>query len=114
MAHIKRIDEMVEKTETTRPINEGFNNFKMTEEMKDALLKQGYKEEDFDSIKFAVQTGKMKFFKGDNNTKIKWDEALEILGIEKFVSGIARATFHASASRENGSEEVHFEFKWWK
>lgn len=89
-----------------------------TKEMENYLLSLGYKQEDMWQLKKAIrecclevtdrETGKKR--------KIKNTEAVEILGMNRFLSGISRAAFHATCSRdsEDGRYCVDFNLlKWW-
>lgn len=43
--------------------------------------------------------------------QITAEEAIEILGIEKFLSGLHRVAFHRSAVRYNNDESIHIHFR---
>lgn len=80
---------------------------KLTSEDKELLLCWGYKEEDFLQIEAAMRKSITKYEIADK--KIKREEAIEMLGREEYLSGIARSAFHWSAARVTSNGEViHF------
>ena len=92
---------------------------KTTKEMVDILLGFGNEKEDMWQLKKAIRECNLTLTnkKTGEKRKIKNEEAVEILGMKTFLSGISRAAFHASASRdsEDGNFEVSFDlYKWWR
>ena len=80
---------------------------KLNKEEKEILLKFGYKQEDFAQIEYAI--GKTTYlFNG--NEKISTKKAKELLGIEKFLSGISRSAFHYTSQRvTNNNDTISFD-----
>lgn len=78
---------------------------KLIKEDKELLLKNGYTEEDFPQIEVAMLKKNTKYELNDK--LISREEAIAILGREKYVSGISRSAFHWSAVRQvkEGSDE---------
>ena len=70
---------------------------KLTSEDKKILKNWGYKSSDFKQIERATSKTEYEL----NDEKITLTEALEVLGREEYLSGIARSAFHWSACREN-------------
>lgn len=86
--------------------------------MEDYLLLIGNKKEEMWQLKKAIRECDLELTdKATNETrKIKNEEAVQILGMKTFLSGISRAAFHATCSRcsEDGRYEVSFDLlKWW-
>ncbi len=71
---------------------------KLTNEMKEILLNWGYLQEDLEQIERATD----KTIYTYKNKRIGQQEAINLLGIEAFLSGISRSAFHFTASREVG------------
>lgn len=91
---------------------------KLTSEDKKLLTEWFYSEEDCKQIERAT-TKTIYDYYDDKGRKItiKAEEAIAMLGREKYLSGIARSTFHWSSCRENEKgQTVHFDssklFKW--
>ena len=72
---------------------------KLTNEMKDILLNWGYPQEDLEQIEEATS----KTIYTYENKRIGQREAINLLGIETFLSGISRSAFHWTSSREVGN-----------
>lgn len=74
---------------------------KLLKEDKKMLLNWGYLEEDLKQIQRAIN--KTNYILTDKQTenKITSEKAKDILGTEKFLSGISRSAFHWSAMRDN-------------
>lgn len=70
---------------------------KLTSKDKELLTKWGYRKEDFNQIERATTKTEYEI----NNERISLTEALNILGREAYLSGIARSAFHWTAYREN-------------
>lgn len=71
---------------------------KLIKKDKELLLKNGYTEEDFPQIETAMLKKNTKYELNDK--LISREEAIAILGREKYVSGISRSAFHWSAVRQ--------------
>lgn len=79
---------------------------KLTSEDKKLLTEWGYPEEDFNQIERATT----KTTYESNRNKVTADEAIDILGREEYLSGIARSAFHWSACREGKEgQRVYFD-----
>lgn len=70
---------------------------KLTNKDKDYLLSIGYLNEDFAVIENT--SIRYELIINDVSIKINQKEVVKIFGRKSFLSGIARATFHASAMR---------------
>ena len=82
--------------------------FRLTDQDKQILLECGYLNRDFAQIEFAAQEVDLFY----DNKKISIDTCIELLGRKRFLTGIARAAFHWSASRcvsEDGRSSVLFD-----
>lgn len=77
---------------------------KLTKQDKEFLKKIGYLEEDFNQIEKANYKYYIEY-----NQRISEEEVLKKLGRDRWLSGIGRACFHASAVREckRGSEIIY-------
>lgn len=76
-----------------------------------AYLKEcGNDEEDIEQIERATNHTKFEL----DGVKISQDKAIGLLGRKKFISGMMRCAFHASAVREtNYGGKVYFDcYKW--
>lgn len=71
---------------------------KLTVEDKKLLAQWGHPEKDFHQIEEAMQKSKTKYKLG--STPISCEKAIDLLGRERYLSGIARSAFHFSAARE--------------
>lgn len=71
---------------------------KLTTEDKKYLKTNGYLDKDMAQIEDAI--GKTIY--EINDIRVSASEACEILGREKFLSGIGRSAFHWSAARDTG------------
>ena len=79
---------------------------KLISEDKELLIKWGNREEDLKQIEEATTKTVYKM----NDKRISRKRAIEILGREKYLSGISRSAFHWSVVRENEKgEEVYFD-----
>lgn len=78
---------------------------KLTNEDKNLIKSWGYPEEDLKQIERATT----KTVYESNRNKITADEAINILGRQEYLSGIARSAFHWSACRQNkNNQTVYF------
>ncbi len=68
---------------------------KMTNRVKHQLLVLGYNKEDLTDI----ENGRYRYFY-DYSRRVSEETAIRRLGLEGWVSGIARARFHRTAVRE--------------
>lgn len=88
--------------------------FKLTEEQKKYFLEIGYSEEDFQQLAMAMckkyTTYELEDKKGNKPTKISKEEAIQILGEETYLSGIARSAFHWSSVRDNAEGNLSVRF----
>lgn len=84
--------------------------FKLNKQDKEQLLKDGYKEEDFEQIETAAKRDNT-IYDLDAGDVITRDEAIKLLGREQFVNGLARAAFHWTAERTSldGKQKVGFD-----
>ena len=84
---------------------------KLTKEDKALLTAWGHKEEDLKQIERATTKTTYELSSGGiNRGKISLTEVLDILGREKYLSGISRSAFHWSACRENEKgQRVYFD-----
>lgn len=67
---------------------------KLTTRAKHYLLVLGYNKEDFADI----ENGRYRYFH-DYNREIAEEKAIRTLGVENWLSGVARACFHRTAVR---------------
>lgn len=80
----------------------------LTNEDKQYLIECGYEKEDFNQIARAISKTTYEY-KGE---KINAEKAVEIVGRDAFLSGIARSAFHMTSSREDkAGERVYFDSK---
>lgn len=77
--------------------------------IKKELLRMGCTETDCTLIINVLNSGSMEFYNIETGKIIAMDKAFNALGIEKFSSGIARATFHGNCSRGH----IRFLFRFW-
>lgn len=78
----------------------------LTNEDKQYLIECGYEKEDFNQIARAISKTSYEY-QGD---EISAQKAIEVVGRENFLSGIARSAFHFTASREGkDGNYVHFD-----
>lgn len=82
---------------------------KLIESDKKLLKKWGVQEKDFPQIEEAFQKSKTKYELG--SVPISRDKAIQVLGRERYLSGIARSAFHFTAAREvpMSGEVVYFD-----
>lgn len=72
---------------------------KLNEQDKKLLIEWGFEKYDFSQIEAAMQKSKTKYiYHGD---EISRELAIEILGKEQYLLGIARSAFHFTAFRQN-------------
>ena len=76
------------------------------------LAEWGNNAEDIKAIEHAINNG-MEFISDNTNRHISAETAKRMLGTKEFLSGAERATFHASAGRENKGKRVSFSYKFW-
>lgn len=81
---------------------------KLTDEDKTLLIKWGHSERDIAQIEEATAVTAYRINYGK---RISRDKAIELLGRERYLSGISRSAFHFSASRDIGDsgDVVHFD-----
>lgn len=80
---------------------------KLTNEDKKLLISWGFLEKDFAQIQTAF--GKRMTTYECGNVQIPREEALKVLGRERYLSGIARSAFHWSAVRDGEKgQEIYF------
>lgn len=70
----------------------------MTKADKELLTKWGHKDGDFPQIERAFDT-RMTTYQMEGKP-ITREKAIELLGREKYLSGISRSAFHFSAARK--------------
>ena len=75
---------------------------KFTKNHENFLKEIGYKKEDLPQIKRAKRVLKLT---DGHGKKITNEKAVEILGENDFLSGLARSAFHWTAYRENENGE---------
>lgn len=75
---------------------------KLTSEDKKVLKKNRYLDQDMSQIEKATTKTTYEM----NGEKISREKALEVLGREKYLSGISRSAFHWSAVRDNNNGET--------
>lgn len=75
---------------------------KLNKEDKKLLLNWGYLNQDLNQIERA--TTKTAYF--INDEKISTKKAIEILGREKYLSGVGRSAFHLTATRSNDDDNI--------
>lgn len=85
----------------------------LSKEHQAIILNFGYPEKDLEQIEKALQYTDFELYY-DNDTIedaiISRDKAIEILGEERFLSGMCRSAFHWSATRENPQgQKVYFD-----
>lgn len=81
---------------------------KLTKKDKDVILSMGYSESSFWQIEEATLSRNTKYELDE--TPIKRDEAIHLLGRENYLSGICRSAFHGSAVRETpDGKTVYFD-----
>ena len=92
---------------------------KTTKEMENVLLSFGHPKEDLWQLKKAIREAELTLTDkaSGKEKRINNEKAVEILGMETFLSGISRSAFHATASRDSkdGKQNVYFNLlKWWR
>lgn len=86
--------------------------------MENYFLRIGHHKDDLKQLKDAIHEVDLTLTdkKTGKETRISNEKAVDVLGMETFLSGISRSAFHASAYREskNGKFSVYFDlYKWW-
>jgi hypothetical protein len=91
---------------------------KLTNKDKNYLISIGYTNEDFSAIEFAANVMNYDLIllfkekqKLNPQIRLTQKQAIGLLGRNKFLSGLSRATFHNSAVRSNEglpNMEVYF------
>lgn len=76
---------------------------RLTSEDKTLLRQWGYDDKDFPQIELAMQAHCTKYKL--RNKVISHEQALDLLGRRKYLSGIARSAFHFTAARTIGESE---------
>lgn len=76
----------------------------------------GHLEEDFNQLEDAANECKYELWKKDYPSKERSrKQIIKILGRKKWLTGLSRAAFHATAVREKGNIQVYFNLnEWWK
>lgn len=78
---------------------------KLTNEDKKLLMKWGFLKKDFNQIERATTNTTYEM----DEMEIARSQALDVLGREQYLSGIARSAFHWSACRDNEKgQSVYF------
>lgn len=89
---------------TNRPRRKGNGGrYLLTDRDKTLLLSWGYKEDEYDQIAEAANKATYVILDDEGNDKetINIWEAIDLLGQENFLSGIARSAFHQTCARES-------------
>lgn len=86
-------------------------NGELSEESKSILKEQGIPDCDFKQIAEAIHKTTYQVVENGKQRRISAEKAMEILGKERFLSGIARSAFHWNAVRVAGSFAVYFDSK---
>ena len=91
---------------------------KTTKEMENILLGFGHPKEDLWQLKKAIREAVLTLIekKTGKETPINNEDAVKVLGMKIFLSGISRSAFHATALRDSkdGKYSVNFNLlKWW-
>jgi hypothetical protein len=102
-------DKAVEavKAKLTPLMQEALKPFRLTKADAKYLMDMGYSRDDLRQIQKAANSFKTKF--DVNGEKVSRDIAMEKLGREKFLDGLARSAFHWSSSQKNNDVEVGFD-----
>lgn len=74
--------------------------FTLSEEDKKMVLGWGYPESDLAQIEEAANVGT---FEREGHGRICWSTAKHLLGNQEWLSGLCRAAFHWTCSRENAN-----------
>lgn len=86
---------------------------KLTEKDKKYLQSIGYAPSDFPQIEAAARHTTYERGReepGTVNVKISQNEAIQLLGREKFLSGLSRSAFHWSALQEiENGENIYYD-----
>lgn len=77
---------------------------KLTKKDKNYLLSVGHLEDDFSQIEFAMQRKHTLYELEEKN--ISREEAIRLLGRERYLSGIGRSAFHFSAVQDTDDGRV--------
>lgn len=85
---------------------------KLTQEHKNILKSWGYPEEDFAQIEEATKKTDYTLYSENSiyHKKIGIKEAINLLGIKDFLSGLSRSAFHWSSSRQVGNKDLYVSF----
>jgi hypothetical protein len=74
---------------------------KLNQQHQEIILNFGYPKEDLKQIEAALKCTDFEILtEGKEDEKTTIEKAVEILGEEKFLSGMCRSAFHYSAIRE--------------
>jgi hypothetical protein len=93
---------------------------KTTQEMETYFTeKLGHPKSDLWQLKKAIRECRLTLKDRQLNTerKIKAEEAIDFIGLEAFLSGISRAAYHATCSRESKDGRFSVSYNllhWWK
>ena len=80
---------------------------KLTKSDKNILREWGYLDNDFPQIEEATRK---TVYTMAGDVQISLQKAIELLGREEYLSGVARSSFHMSAVRESeNGEQVYFD-----
>ena len=87
----------------------------LSAQQKEILMQMGYTEKDFAQIEGVMSGRNTTYTLGDksgNEKRISREQALELLGMRKFLAGISRSAFHWDATQdidEGGTTFVGFD-----
>ena len=76
----------------------------MTEEDKQYFLRQGYKVKDMANIQKCINSVRLVMTNGYGEQQITPKNAINVLGREKFLSGVDRAMGHMTCAR---ASDIH-------
>jgi len=79
----------------------------LTQANKDYLLSIGYKPCDFKQIQKAIS---VTTYMDENNTKLSKEQAIDLLGVNTYLSGISRSSFHWSSCRQTTDGKISIFF----
>lgn len=84
-------------------------NGELSEESKSILKEHGIPDCDFKQIAEAIRKTTYQVVENGKQRRISAEKAMDILGKERFLSGISRSAFHWDAVRVVDSCEVYFD-----
>ena len=99
--------------------NRAKEKMKTTKEMEAYFLRIGHPQSDMKQLKAAIRECRLTLRDNTLKTerKIKAEEAIDLIGLETFLSGISRAAFHATCGRDSKDGRFSVDFNllhWWK